>query len=113
MVTAIGKAAVLAATAVGCAAGEAAEQISDGVDVVDAVDAAGVTTDGAIFDQTADRVCEVEEKTLGVAIEAFFAMEGRAPIEAELVGTFLRTEVPEYDISPGGDVIPAPGSPCH
>ena len=99
-----------------CADGEAAERISDDLDVVD-VDVAstdGVTaTDPGIFDQVTAQTCDVEFKTMTIAVEAFTAMNGRPPQnEDELIGTFLRSAVIAFDLSPEGLVIPAAASPC-
>jgi hypothetical protein len=75
--------------------------------------AATGATDPGVFDQVTGVACEADFKTLSIAVEAFWAMEGRAPTtEDELVGTFLREPSPAYDISPSGEVIPATGSPC-
>jgi hypothetical protein len=99
-----------------CADGEAAERISDDLDVVDvAVDGtAGVTaTDPGIFDQITAQTCDTEFKTITLAVEAFTAMNGQPPQnEDELIGTFLRSAVIGFDLSPEGVVIPATDSPC-
>lgn len=107
-----------------------AERISDDLDVVDvtvgstadATDTLGgaplekaavEVTDPGIFDQVNAVTCDVELKTLEVAIDAFTAMEGRPPVdETELVGTYIREASVGFDISPEGLPVPAPGSPC-
>ena len=99
-----------------CADAEVAERISDDVDVVDVdvqQDAEPGATDPGIVDQIGAVACEAEFKTLSIAVEAFWAMEGRAPTsEDELVGTFLREPVSGYDISPTGEVVPATAGAC-
>ena len=93
-----------------------ADQLSDDVDVVDVDVEHGdqpAQTDPGVVDQIGAVACEADFKTLSVAVEAFWAMEGRAPAsEDELVGMFLREPSPAYDISPTGEVIPATGSVC-
>lgn len=108
-----------------------AERISDDLDVVDVTvgstadapagtlggapvqQAAIEVTDPGIFDQVNAATCDVELKTLQIAIDAFTAMEGRPPTdETELVGTLIRDQVIGYDISAAGLPVPAPGSPC-
>ena len=89
-----------------CADGEAAERISDDLDVVD-VDVASTggasATDPGIFDQVNALTCDSDFKTLTLAVEAFTAMEGRQPqSEDELVGMFFREPSSVFDISPDG-----------
>lgn len=119
-----GLALTFAGSLTACADGEAAERLSDDLDVVDEAapaatlaamtPAAGTAAaDQQIFDQTNALVCDTDRKTLETAIDAFYAMEGRAPTdETELVGTLLREASASYDIAPDGTLIPAPGSPC-
>jgi hypothetical protein len=86
---------------------------NDGM-TTDGVSTDGVTaTDPGIFDQASAMTCDADFKTLTIAVEAFTAMEGRAPLhEDELVGNFLREPSVVFDISPDGLVVPAAGSPC-
>jgi hypothetical protein len=101
-----------------CADGEAAEQISNGLDAVDAAPAApapgGTVADGQVFQQVSSQVCGVERRTIELAVEAFYAIEGRYPTtERELVDAqVLREEVTSYDVAPDGVITPAPGSTC-
>jgi hypothetical protein len=96
-----------------CADGEAAQRISDDLDVVDVSAPGGTTGDLRVVDQTKALVCDTDRQTLLIAIEAFTAMQGRPPTdETELVGTFLREPSSAYDIAPDGTLIPVAGSPC-
>jgi len=64
---------------------------------------------------TLNELCEIEKRTLEVAIEAWFALhpDSAVPTERQLVDEeLLLIEVPGYDITPDGDLIPAAGSPC-
>ena len=64
---------------------------------------------------TLNELCETERRTLEVAVEAWYAMngEGTVPTEQQLIDEeFLLTDVAGYDITPEGDVVAAPGSPC-
>lgn len=98
-----------------CADGEAAKQVSGAVDVVDtlASNSASAANDG-IMEQTSQLVCETDRKTLQVALEAYYAMNGAYPNdESELVTAgFLRAESEQLDVLPGGIVQVAPTSSC-
>jgi len=64
---------------------------------------------------TLNELCETERRALEVAVEAWYAMngEGTVPTEQQLIDEeFLLTDVAGYDITPEGDVVAAPGSPC-
>jgi hypothetical protein len=58
--------------------------------------------------------CDTDRRTFELALEAFTAMTGAAPVaEADLVTQgFLRSEIVGYDLDPTGSIVPAPGSNC-
>jgi hypothetical protein len=61
-----------------------------------------------------DDVCQVEQKTLQVATQAWLAATGStiAPTEAQLVTEgYLRREIPGYDIVDGA-IVAAAGGRC-
>jgi inosine-uridine nucleoside N-ribohydrolase len=103
-----------------CADAEAAKQVSDAVDVVDVTTdvtlAAGETAppDQGIVQQSNAAVCDVERKTLEIALEAYYAMNGSYPVaESDLVTSgLLREESVGLDIAPDGVIVPAAGAGC-
>jgi hypothetical protein len=99
-----------------CADGEAAKQVSDAVDMVDVTAAPGGTAapDQGIVQQSNAAVCAVERKTLEIALEAYYAMNGSYPtVESDLVTSgLLREESVGLDIAPDGVIVVAPGTGC-
>jgi prepilin-type N-terminal cleavage/methylation domain-containing protein len=63
-----------------------------------------------ITDQGQDSACAADQKTLEVAVEAFFAQNGTdiALTEAALVPGFIRSESTTFDVEADGDVVVAP-----
>ena len=76
-----------------------ADQIEDGVAAVPVAN---------------ETVCDIERTTLAMALDAYVAFTGAAPMsEADLVTEgLLRTEVQAYDVDAAGAIVPAPGSTC-
>lgn len=98
-----------------CADGEAAKQVSGAVDVVDVTAAPGETAaDVGIIEQGYAQACDADRKTLELASEAFYAMNGSYPsAEADLVAAgLLRSESEGMDLAGDGSIVPAPGSHC-
>jgi hypothetical protein len=68
---------------------------------------------GDTFGQADTVACEDQLRTLELAVESFRALEGRLPIsEADLVPRYLVSETPDYDISPGAEVVPSMRGRC-
>jgi hypothetical protein len=69
-----------------------------------------------ITDQGQTSACDADEKTLQVAVEAYYAQEGNllgdAATETELVGSGLLVEASgNYDVA-GGEVTATAGGKC-
>ncbi|MBI5090526.1 MAG: hypothetical protein HZB15_17160 [Actinobacteria bacterium] len=98
---------VCAAALVSCADGEAAERVAGAVDVVD--DTALAATDPGVVQQVSGVACQADRATLEVAIEAYVALYGDAPVdEQQLVDAgLLRDVVPGWDLGANGAVVPA------
>lgn len=58
--------------------------------------------------------CDVERRTLETAVEAYILLVGAEPTEqSELVDEGLLKEAsPRYELTTGGTIVPAEGSPC-
>jgi hypothetical protein len=57
--------------------------------------------------------CDEQSHSLELAIESFRALKGRLPTdESELVGTFIVSEVSDFDVGPNGSVIPSLTGRC-
>ena len=80
----------------------------------DFVDEPGASIDVPVGGPAPDDVCQVEQKTLQVATQAWLAATGStiAPTEAQLVTDgYLRQEIPGYDIVDGA-IVAAAGGRC-
>ena len=66
-----------------------------------------------ITDQGQDSACAADEKTMQVAVEAWYAQNGTttAVTEADLVPLYMVAESVNYDVV-AGEVAVAPGSEC-
>lgn len=57
--------------------------------------------------------CVTERQQVELAVESYDLLNGTLPTsEADLVPDYLRIESTLYDITPAGEVVPAPGSGC-
>ena len=80
----------LAAVSVGCVPKNAAEDIDD----------------------SEKSSCLAERQMMETAVEAYYALNGQNPTEADLVPMFLRSESVTMDLDANGRVVSAPGSSC-
>ena len=57
--------------------------------------------------------CGTERQEIQLAVDSYEILRGTLPVsEAELVPDFLLHESTLFDITPAGEVVPAPGSGC-
>jgi hypothetical protein len=98
---------------VSCADGEAAEHLGAAIDVVDDTSATtsatgdSVSSDPGIVDQVDGFACAADRKTLEVAVETYYAMNGEAPVDQQQLvdAGFLRTPSTMFDIGADGEVV--------
>ena len=68
----------------------------------------------AAFSGAYQAVCELDSKTLALAVESYLAQYGGTDVsETDLfTARFLRQESTMHDLTADGAIVPAPASPC-
>lgn len=88
--------------------------IKEGAEAISATTTIAGQAPGPVNTGNAPAVaCLTELQTVELAVTSYELLEGAKPTtEAELIPNYLRAESELFDISPTGEVIPAPGSGC-
>ncbi|MGD9995317.1 MAG: hypothetical protein AB7R77_06660 [Ilumatobacteraceae bacterium] len=101
---------------VSCADGEAAQHVGAAIDVVDDTTAAegSASSDPGIVDQVNGFACDADRKTLEVAVESYYAMNGEPPVDQQQLveAGFLRKASNLFDLAAGGEIVPAAAAGC-